>query len=75
MATKMVIVEFQGHSRIMAFQESENEMDNATAAVEEIYRDLFSSPPSPFFLQIFNNSWNRYVDVCREQPIPDKSIL
>ena len=50
-------------------------MDNATAAVEEIYCDLFSSPPSPFFLQIFDNSWNRYVDVCRGQPIPDKSVL
>ena len=47
MATKTVLVEFQGHSRIMAFQESENETDNATAAVEEIYSDLFSSLPSP----------------------------
>ena len=32
MATKTVIVEFQGHSRIVAFQESKNEMENATAA-------------------------------------------
>jgi hypothetical protein len=48
MATKTVIVEFQGHSRIVSFQESENEMENATAVVEEVFRTVFSSPP-PFF--------------------------
>ena len=75
MANKMVIVEFQGHSRIVTFQESEDELENATAAVEETFRDVFSSPPSPFFLQIFDNSWNRYVDVFRGQPIPNRSVL
>jgi hypothetical protein len=75
MATKTVIVEFQSHSRIVSFQESENEMENATAAVEEVFRDVFSSPPSPFFLQIWNDTFNRHVDVSRGQPIPDKSVL
>lgn len=75
MANKMVIVEFQGHSRIVTFQESEDELENATAAVEETFCDVFSSPPSPFFLQVFDNSWNRYVDVFRGQPIPNKSVL
>ena len=75
MATKMVIVEFQGHSRIVSFQESGNEIETATAAVEEIFCDVFSSPPSPFFLQILNDTFNWYVDVSRRQPIPDKSVL
>ena len=59
MATKKVIVEFQGHSRIVSFQESENEIETDTAAVKEIFRDVFSSPPSPFFLEILNDTFNQ----------------
>ena len=75
MATKTVVVDFQGHSRIVSFQESENEIETATTAVEEIFHDVFSSPPAPFFLQVLNDTFNRYVDVLRGQPIPDKSVL
>lgn len=61
MGTKKVIVEFQEYSRIVKFQESEDEVENATAAVEETFHDVFSSPPSPFFLQVFHNSWTRLI--------------
>ena len=74
-ADKTVLVEFQGHSRIVSYKESQEEVAVVQAAVKETFGDVFSSPPTPFFLQIFNKDWNKYVDLRCGHSIPDRSLL
>ena len=70
---KTVLVEFQGHSRIVSFEESQDETAAVKSAIAEAFDDVFSSPTPPFFIQMLNRDWNKYVDLRRGQHVPDKA--
>ena len=72
---KTVLVEFQGHSRIVSFEESQDETAAVKSAVAEAFDDVFSSPTTPFFIQMLDRDWNKYVDLRRGQSVPNKALL
>lgn len=72
---RTVLVEFKEHSRVVLFNEESDEVEGLRRAVNEVFADVFPSTATPYFLQLFSNEWNRYVDVCPGQEVPDKSLI
>ena len=76
-ASKTVLVEFQDHSRVVSFNSegSNNELESLKNNIENVFQDVFSTPPAPFFLKLFNKEWERCMDVRAGQSIPDKGVI
>lgn len=74
MADKTVLVELDNHSREVSFLSGDDEPERIKEAVMESFKDIFGDS-FPFYLQIFSKKWDRYVDLCVGQLVPDGSIL
>lgn len=71
MAVKSILVEFGSHSRVVFFEDGAD----LTKKVDAAFQDVFATPPAPYFLKLFSQDWNRYVDIRPEQTIPDKGVV
>ena len=75
--SKTVLVEFQDHSRVVSFNSegSKNELESLKNSIENAFQDVFSTPPAPFFLKLFDKEWEQFIDVRAGQSIPDKEVI
>ena len=65
------------HSHVVSFNSkgSNNELESLKNNIENVFQDVFSTPPAPFFLKLFNKEWEQFIDVCAGQSIPDKGVI
>ena len=65
----------QPFARIVSFTESSNEEADLREKIESAFQEVFSTPPAPFYIQIFSDDWNRFIDICPGQEIPNKAMI
>ena len=75
--SKTVLVEFQDHSRVVSSnpEGSKNELESLKNSIENAFQDVFSTPPAPFFLKLFDKELEQFIDVRAGQSIPDKGVI
>ena len=70
-------MEFQDHSRVVFFNSkgSNNELESLKNNIKNAFQDVFSTPPAPCFLKLFDKGWEQFIDVRAGQSIPDKGVI
>ena len=74
---KEILVEVENHCRRVKFTSRTEEDDYSSAmdATKALLASLFPGSLNPFFLQIFDKDYQRFIDLCQGDSIAHKSTV